>query len=103
MDQTSSATLIWENTGFLNALLGVGWIPVDPTVGQRGRREKEYYFGNLDNKHQPHLKSVNMVFHTQSGHPGAGFSQVGEWRWYPAAGSTGDNMSVEFRKFGKKL
>jgi transglutaminase-like putative cysteine protease len=81
----------------------VGWIPADPTVGQRGPREREYYFGNLDNNHQPHLKCVNMKFHTQLGHPEAGFSQVGEWRWYPAAGSTGNNMSVEFLKIGRKL
>ncbi len=31
-------------------LEGIGWIPVDPTIGQSRSDLKQYYFGNMDNR-----------------------------------------------------
>lgn len=30
---------------------GIGWIPVDPIIGDKSDGRKRYYFGNLDNAH----------------------------------------------------
>jgi transglutaminase-like putative cysteine protease len=31
-------------------LEGIGWVPVDPTIGQQSASKQEYYFGNMDNQ-----------------------------------------------------
>jgi len=31
-------------------LEGIGWIPVDPTIGQQSPEYEDYYFGNMDNQ-----------------------------------------------------
>jgi hypothetical protein len=31
-------------------LQGIGWVPVDATIGQQGSEKRAYYFGNMDNQ-----------------------------------------------------
>lgn len=73
----------------------VGWVPADPTAGQRGAREREYYFGNLDNNRVALAKTFNLAVETTRGSTELGFVQVGAWWWFPAPGSTGSQMVVE--------
>ncbi|MGC9443698.1 MAG: transglutaminase domain-containing protein [Candidatus Methanospirareceae archaeon] len=40
----------------------IGWIPVDPTIGQQSEEEREYYFGNMDNKRLIMSKGYNVPF-----------------------------------------
>jgi hypothetical protein len=83
-------------------LPGVGWIPTDPSVGDRGPKEREYYFGNLDNNRVSLAKTFNLTVKTTKGSTDLGFAQVGTWWWYPAPGSTGSKMVVEHQFSGKK-
>jgi len=76
-------------------LPGVGWVPADPTAGDRGPREREYYFGNLDNNRVALAKTFNLTVSTTRGSTDLGFVQVGTWWWYPAPGSSGSKLVVE--------
>jgi transglutaminase/protease-like cytokinesis protein 3 len=73
----------------------IGWIPVDPTVGQ-AQREKdgvvEYYFGNMDNQRVILSKGFNVRLEPSA--PGgyvAPLVQTAFW-WY--WGSSGDGSRV---------
>ena len=79
----------------------VGWIPVDPSVGDRGPHEREFYFGNLDNNRVALAKTFNLTVDTTRGSTDLGFAQVGTWWWYPAPGSTGSRMAVSHELVGK--
>jgi hypothetical protein len=75
-------------------LEGLGWIPVDPTIGQD--RQREYYFGNMDNQRV----ILNKGFNIKLVPPGpdnyvASFLQVPLW-WY--WGSSGDDNSVSIER-----
>ncbi len=76
-------------------LPGVGWIPVDPTAGQRSPRDRAFYFGNLDNNRVTLAKTFNLTVDTRRGGTDLGFVQVGTWWWYPAPGSHGSRLAVE--------
>ena len=39
---------------------GIGWIPVDPTIGQQSASNKDYYFGNMDNQRVILEKGFNI-------------------------------------------
>jgi len=39
---------------------GIGWIPVDPTIGQQSASNKNYYFGNMDNQRVILEKGFNI-------------------------------------------
>ena len=82
-------------------LPGVGWIPVDPSVGDRGPADREFYFGNLDNNRVALAKTFNFTVDTPRGSKDVGFVQVGTWWWYPASGSKGDKMIVEHHVHGQ--
>ena len=79
-------------------LEGVGWIPVDPTVGQSQSRKPgklDYYFGNMDNQRV----ILNKGFNIQLDPPApnnyvAPFLQVPLW-WYWGASGDGNAMSIE--------
>lgn len=79
----------------------VGWIPVDPSAGDRGGKERGYYFGNLDSNRVSLAKTFNLTVDTQRGSTDLGFAQVGTWWWYPAPGSTGSQMTVRHLLLGK--
>ncbi|MCH7996089.1 MAG: transglutaminase domain-containing protein [Planctomycetes bacterium] len=83
-------------------LPGVGWVPVDPSAGERGPQERAYYFGNLDNNRVSLAKTFNLTVETTTGSTDLGFVQVGTWWWYPAPGSTGSKMAVEHFLVGKR-
>ncbi len=83
-------------------LPGVGWVPVDPSVGERGPQERAYYFGNLDNNRVSLAKTFNLTVKTTTGSTDLGFVQVGTWWWYPAPGSTGSKMAVEHFFLGRR-
>ncbi len=84
-------------------LPSVGWIPVDPTVGQRGPRERAYYFGNLDNNRLALVKGYNMSFRTERGSRTHGFLQPGTYFWYYGPGSPGSRVTCEIELRGVKL
>lgn len=42
----SNQTHVWAEF----YLEGVGWIPVDVTIGQMEKENRDYYFGNMDNQ-----------------------------------------------------
>jgi transglutaminase-like putative cysteine protease len=68
----------------------VGWIPVDPTVGQD--RQRDYYFGNMDNQRVILNKGFNIrLIPSAPDDYVAPFLQVPSW-WY--WGSSGDENSV---------
>lgn len=83
-------------------LPGVGWIPADPSAGERGPKERAYYFGNLDNNRVSLAKTFNLTVKATKGSTKLGFVQVGTWWWYPAPGSTGSKMAVEHSFVGKR-
>lgn len=57
-------------------LQDIGWIPVDPTIGQGNN--KDYYFGNLDNKRLIMSKGYNVNLEGKI----AGLFQIGAFWWY---------------------
>lgn len=83
-------------------LPGVGWVPVDPSAGERSPRERAYYFGNLDNNRVSLAKTFNLTVKATKGSTDLGFVQVGTWWWYPAPGSTGSKMAVEHSFLGRR-
>jgi hypothetical protein len=42
-------------------LEGIGWVPVDATIGQQGKDQREYYFGNMDNQRVILSKEFNTT------------------------------------------
>ncbi|MFQ5414894.1 MAG: transglutaminase family protein [Phycisphaerae bacterium] len=84
-------------------LPGVGWVPVDPSVGDRGPHERAYYFGNLDNNRVSLAKTFNLTVTATKGSTDLGFVQVGTWWWYPAPGSTGSKMAVAHGFLGTRV
>lgn len=80
-------------------LEGLGWIPVDPTIGQHSLKDQEYYFGNMDNKRV----ILNKGFNIQLNPPGpdnyiAPFLQVPLW-WYWGSSGDADTVSMERTKW----
>ncbi len=84
-------------------LPGVGWIPVDPSVGDRGPKEREYYFGNLDNNRVTLARTFKFTVDTKDGSTDVEFVQVGTWWWFPAQGSSGSKMHVEHSFHGVRV
>jgi transglutaminase-like putative cysteine protease len=41
-------------------LEGIGWVPVDPTIGQQSKAKETYYFGNMDNQRVILEKGFNI-------------------------------------------
>ena len=68
-------------------LQNIGWIPVDPTIGQDDN--KDYFFGNLDNKRLVMSKGYNVNLEGKI----AGAFQTGAFWWY----STGSGPEFNFR------
>ena len=56
----------------------IGWIPVDPTIGQQNDQSRQYYFGNLDNCRLIMSKNFNIKLDNNV----AGLFQVGAFWWY---------------------
>ena len=77
-------------------LSGVGWIPVDPTIGRQSTKKREYYFGNLDNNRLALVKGYNMTFKTKRGNKEHGFLQPGTYFWYLGPGSPGRKVTFEY-------
>jgi hypothetical protein len=65
---------------------GQGWVPVDPTMGQRVPTERDYYFGNMDNERVILNKGFNIEL-TPAAPDGfvAPFLQVPLW-WFWGSG-----------------
>jgi transglutaminase-like putative cysteine protease len=74
-DPSSGDTHVWAEF----YVEGVGWIPVDPTIGQQSQEKREYYFGNLDNKRLIMSKNYNIQLDSYN----VDLFQVGAyWWWY---------------------
>jgi transglutaminase-like putative cysteine protease len=71
-------------------LEGYGWIPVDPTAGQRNGAKLNYYFGNMDNQRVILSKGYNVPL-TPEGPDGfvAPLLQVPLW-WFKGDGNPND-------------
>lgn len=69
-------------------LEGIGWIPVDATIGQQSSEKRQYYFGNMDNQRVILSKGYNTPLVPQ-GPDGfvAPILQVPMW-WYWGSGDT---------------
>jgi hypothetical protein len=67
-------------------LEGIGWIPVDATIGQQSSAKRAYYFGNMDNQRVILSKGYNHVL-TPAGPDGyvAPILQVPLW-WFWGSG-----------------
>jgi hypothetical protein len=66
----------------------IGWIPVDPTIGQQSKEKREYYFGNMDNKRLIMSKAYNIQFEDGI----ADLFQIGAYFWF----GTGEHPSLSF-------
>jgi hypothetical protein len=71
----------------------IGWIPVDPTIGQQSSANRIYYFGNLDNKRLIMSKNYNIPLDGYN----AGLFQIGAcWWWGSGAGYT---VSASYKNY----
>jgi len=77
-------------------LPGVGWIPVDPTMGQQSRYMRKYYFGNLDSSHIPLAKCYAMKFKPSKGTRTSKFIQMGSWHYFYSYRSKGASLTADF-------
>jgi transglutaminase-like putative cysteine protease len=75
-------------------LEGIGWIPVDPTIGQQSSTDKEYYFGNMDNQRVILEKGFNIPLDPPG--PDNFLTPLiqGPYWWFWGNGD-GDKMSLE--------
>jgi hypothetical protein len=73
---------------------GVGWIPVDPTIGQQSSSNKEYYFGHMDNRRVILEKGFNFPMDpTAPDNYSAPLMQGPAW-WFWGDGN-GEMMSLD--------
>ncbi len=56
----------------------IGWIPVDPTIGQQSNNKRDYYFGNMDNKRLIMSKDYNIQVDENK----VDLFQIGAFWWY---------------------
>ena len=66
----------------------VGWIPIDPTIGEQSTYKRNYYFGNMDNKRLIMSKNFNIELEEYN----ADLFQVGAYWWE----GSGDNIQISF-------
>jgi hypothetical protein len=73
-------------------LEGIGWIPVDPTIGQQSSSNKAYYFGNMDNQRVILHKGFNVPQDPPApdGYLAPLMQAPSWWYW----GSSGDPNSI---------
>ncbi|MCE5330367.1 transglutaminase-like domain-containing protein [bacterium] len=71
----------------------IGWIPVDPTLGQQSDQNRQYYFGNLDNCRLIMSKNFNIKL----GSNVAGLFQVGAYWWYGSGQDPEFNFSYKMK------
>jgi transglutaminase-like putative cysteine protease len=72
----------------------IGWIPVDVTIGQMEKENRDYYFGNMDNQRVILSKGYNDVLvPTAPGNYVAPILQCPLW-WYWGSGSA-DQFSLD--------
>jgi len=85
-------THVWAEF-YLEAL---GWVPVDPTIGQDQPDRRDYYFGNMDNQRVILNKGFNLPL-DPAGPDNyiAPFLQVPLWWFW---GSSGDDTSVNIER-----
>ena len=75
-------------------LEGIGWIPVDPTIGQQSASNKEYYFGNMDNQRVILEKGFNIPLDPPGPDDFLAPLIQGPYWWFWGNGD-GDKMSLE--------
>ena len=75
-------------------LEGVGWIPVDPTIGQQSASDKEYYFGNMDNQRVILEKGFNIPMNPPTDDNDIAPLMQGPYWWFWGDGD-GNKMSLE--------
>jgi hypothetical protein len=73
-------------------LEGVGWIPVDPTVGQQSATKQAYYFGSMDNQRVILHKGFNIALDPAAPDNFIASLMQGPVWWF--WGSSGDDSSV---------
>jgi len=74
----------------------VGWIPVDPTMGQQSLYMRKYYFGNLDSRRIPLAKCYAMKFNPSKGTRNSDFIQMGSWHYFYSYSSKGATLTADF-------
>lgn len=73
---------------------GVGWIPVDPTIGQQSMSKREYYFGNMDNQRVILEKGFNIPMDPPTDDHDIASLMQGPYWWFWGEGD-GNTMSLE--------
>lgn len=77
---------------------GVGWIPVDPMIGQQSSSNREYYFGHMDNQRVILHKGFNVPMDpTAPDNYKAPLMQGPSW-WYWGDGD-GSKMSLDVTRW----
>jgi transglutaminase-like putative cysteine protease len=76
-------------------LEGVGWIPVDPTIGQQSSGNREYYFGNMDNQRVILEKGFNIPMAPPTDDHDIAPLMQGPYWWFWGDSGDGDKMSLE--------
>jgi transglutaminase-like putative cysteine protease len=71
-------------------LPGGEWLPVDPAIGGQNRRNRERYFGGLDNRRVALCKTYDVALAGPPvGQRACDFLQVGAWWWFTSASLEG--------------
>jgi hypothetical protein len=77
---------------------GIGWIPVDPTIGQQSTSDKEYYFGSMDNQRVILHKGFNVPLDPPAPDNYLAPLLQGPCWWFWGDGD-GDKMSLEVTRW----
>ena len=77
---------------------GVGWIPVDPTVGVDNPSVREYYFGNMDNKRFVMSKGFDLEIDNYNISLSQRFTFWWRGHWIHNPPSVNISFSLKFRR-----
>jgi hypothetical protein len=74
-------------------LEGIGWVPVDPTIGQQSDAKEAYYFGSMDNQRVILEKGFNIPLDPPAPDGYLAPLMQGPYWWY--WGSGGGSMALD--------
>ena len=76
------------------------WIPVDCSLGDQNEKNRDYYFGSLDNRRVALCKTYDVALpEARVGRKEIDFLQVGAWWWH--ASRTGKRPTAKFTVHGR--
>jgi len=80
------------------------WVPVDPQVADRSPRQRNFYFGSLDNRRVALCKVHDVRLpESDEGHHELDFMQTGSWWWWTNGNPEGARLpQATFQVIGKR-